>query len=207
MNQVEGGSLFARQISEYIVNEAIKQEGHAKYNERMSKLKRLLDYLLDLVLLPLAFIKMIYLFLLNVFGVIFFVLMLFVTLISVLGAVLLTNGFAYTIKNYGACRLENNTNMFEDMVAIYFGHSFTSLLKGLENTSLFISLHDWIDSKMVGDPYFFVPSIWNCYFSIVHTIMNLLEAFVGIIIIPPTINECKNTFENFGKLFCEVKIK
>lgn len=57
MNSTEGGSLFLKSFTESCVQEAIRQEGITKYNDRISRIKRLPDILLDIILTPLKILQ------------------------------------------------------------------------------------------------------------------------------------------------------
>jgi hypothetical protein len=163
MNHVVGGSLFARQISEYIVNEAIKQEGHAKYNERIDRLKRIPDYLMDLVILPFWICSLLVKLLKVIAYVISFILVCFTAVYVVSVGFFVMQGYSYTIENYGACTLDMNKSwvrMHENAGVI----ELAKLCKLFHTIFLgnykFTALLQSIDSS-ISSPHFFVPSIMD----------------------------------------------
>lgn len=183
MNHVVGGSLFARQISEYIVNEAIKQEGHAKYNERIDKLKRVPDYLMDLVILPFWICSLLVKLLKVIAYVTSFILVCFTAFYMVALGFYVMQAYSYTILNHGACTLDMNESwirMHENTAAIELAKISKIYQKIFFGNYQLTNLQEFIDSSSSTSPHFFVPSSKDSIKKMIEIWEDILKEFWNI---------------------------
>lgn len=149
MNSREGGSLFLKSFTESCVQEAIRQETLKKYDERISRIKRLPDIFLDIILTPLKILqellRIVYLltkwvaFILSLAFIFSMGLCVLVAVLCVFGSIMI---YMYHIKHFGTCTIDLNKNSDE-----FNGHTFeiifVEVMDPLLKSELLRKLHDY----------------------------------------------------------------
>lgn len=129
MNSTEGGSLFLKSFTESCVKEAIRQEGHIKYNERVRKGKEFWDILLEIIVLS---FRILLLALRLVFWVLFYV-YAWVVVLSFIFVLVMTSGIVmyvvYEDIHFGTCPLVRTEQDYADVYCAWLVDMMTPLVK------------------------------------------------------------------------------
>lgn len=149
MNSVEGGSLFLKSFTESCVQEAIRQEGLTKYNERVSRIKRVPDILLDVILTPLKILQELLRIVYSVIAwfsrvitLVFVISVGFSVLIPVFAILWFIAIYMYHNLHFETCSLDLNKDSNE-----FFAHTFKIIvietMKPWLNSEPVHNLHDY----------------------------------------------------------------
>ena len=129
MNSVEGGSLFLKSFTESCVQEAIRQEGLKKYEERVRKAKAFGDILLDIIVLP---FKILLLALKVIFWMLFYIYVWLATF-SFIFVLVMTSGIivyvVYEDIHFGTCPLVRTEQDYVDVYYVWLVDMMTPLVK------------------------------------------------------------------------------
>jgi hypothetical protein len=149
MNSREGGSLFLKSFTESCVKEAIRQETLTKYNDRISRIKRVPDILLDIILTPLKILqellRIVYSVIAwfsHVIALVFVISVGFSVLIAVFAILWFIAICMYHNLHFETCSLDLNKDSNE-----FSAHTFKiiviEVMKPLVNSELVRNLHDY----------------------------------------------------------------